>query len=204
VGTVQHIEHASRPSSTAVRVRPIVESEAGAPNTAACCAYNRSTSDMFTVPSTIATAVPTRVTPRPGKKQATRYLLVACTELYTHFLLGDRSLETFKASVLTGLTGSVIVHDRYQNYDSAKLGEFSHQLCAAHILHDLANAAEVYPGTIWPEQIADALRGMIHQADLARAAGLDAIKAHVKDALLHQLRNRRGQNPPPPRSPARP
>jgi hypothetical protein len=128
-------------------------------------------------------------TPRPGKKQARRYLLVACTELYTHFLLGDRSLETFKASVLTDLTGSIIVHDRYQNYDSAKLGEFWHQLCASHILRDLANAAEVYPGTIWPEQIADALRGMIHQANLARAADLDAIQAQVKDALLHQFRH---------------
>jgi transposase len=128
-------------------------------------------------------------TPRPGKKQARRYLLVACTELYTHFLLGDRGLETFKASVLTDLTDSIIVHDRYQNYDSAKLGKFSHQLCAAHILRDLANAAEVYPGTIWPEQIADALRGMIHQANLARAAGLDAIGAQVKDALFHQFRH---------------
>ena len=37
-------------------------------------------------------------TPRPGKIKAERYLLVACTELYTHYLLGDRSLETFKAS----------------------------------------------------------------------------------------------------------
>ena len=31
--------------------------------------------------------------PRPGKKKAERYLLVACTELYTHYLLGDRSLD---------------------------------------------------------------------------------------------------------------
>ena len=37
--------------------------------------------------------------PRRGKKKAERYLLVACTELYTHYLLGDRSLDTFKASV---------------------------------------------------------------------------------------------------------
>jgi transposase len=39
-------------------------------------------------------------TPRPGKTKAERYLLVACTDLYTHYLLGDRSLDTFKASVL--------------------------------------------------------------------------------------------------------
>ncbi|MGH3846995.1 MAG: IS66 family transposase, partial [Pseudonocardiaceae bacterium] len=42
-------------------------------------------------------------TPKPGKKKAERYLLVFCTELYTHYLLGDRSLETFTNSVLTGL-----------------------------------------------------------------------------------------------------
>ena len=58
-------------------------------------------------------------TPRPGKKKAEKYLLVACTELYTHYLLGDRSLDTFKASVVKDLTDAVIVHDRYQNYDSA-------------------------------------------------------------------------------------
>jgi hypothetical protein len=34
--------------------------------------------------------------PRPGRKKADRYLLVACTELYTHYLLGDRSLDTFQ------------------------------------------------------------------------------------------------------------
>ena len=51
-------------------------------------------------------------TPRPGKKKAEKYLLVACTELYTHYLLGDRSLDTFKASVVKDLTNSVIVHDR--------------------------------------------------------------------------------------------
>src|SRR5690349_15514507 len=72
--------------------------------------------------------------PAAGKKKAERYLLVACTERYTHYLLGDRSLETFKAFVVKDLaasgsaSGSVIVHDRYQNYDSAALGALVHQL----------------------------------------------------------------------------
>ena len=39
--------------------------------------------------------------PAPGKKKAERYLLVACTELYTHYLLGDRSLDHVQ-----GLRGS--------------------------------------------------------------------------------------------------
>jgi hypothetical protein len=43
---------------------------------------------------------------------------VACTELYTWYLLGDRDMATFKAFVLPDLTG-VVVHDRYQNYECA-------------------------------------------------------------------------------------
>ena len=54
--------------------------------------------------------------PKPGKKKAEKYLLVACTELYTHYLLGDRDLDTFKAFIFKDLIDSVIVHDRYQNY----------------------------------------------------------------------------------------
>src|SRR5262249_49213228 len=107
-------------------------------------------------------------TPKPGRKKAEKYLLVACTELWTHYLLGDRDLDTFKASVLKDLTGSVIVHDRYQNYDSAELGPFLHQLCCAHLTRDLDDAAEVYPDAVWPGQVADALRGLIHEANLAR------------------------------------
>ena len=54
--------------------------------------------------------------PKPGKQKAEQYLLVTCTDRYTHYLLGDRSLDTFKASALADLPpGTVIVHDRYQN-----------------------------------------------------------------------------------------
>jgi transposase len=49
----------------------------------------------------------------------------------THYLIGDRSLDTFTAFVVKDLTNSVIVHDRYQNYDSAQLGTLAHQLCCA-------------------------------------------------------------------------
>jgi transposase len=122
-------------------------------------------------------------TPRPGKKKAEKYLLVACTELYTHYLLGDRSLDTFKASVVKDLTDSVIVHDRYQNYDSAALGALIHQLCCAHLLRDLDGAAEVYPDAAWPNQIADALRALIHQANLAREQGRTAVPGTVTDPL---------------------
>jgi len=134
--------------------------------------------------------------PKPGKKKAERYLLVFCTALYTHYLLGDRSLDTFKASVLTELGSrpddpAVIVHDRYQNYESTELGLLVHQLCTQHLLRDLDGAAEVYPDAIWPAQIADALRGLIHQANLARDQGLDSIADDIRAGLAPPVPPRR-------------
>jgi transposase len=122
--------------------------------------------------------------PKPGRKKAEKYLLVACTELYTHYLLGDRDLDTFKAFVLAELTGSVLVHDRYQLYDSAELGALTHQLCCQHLCRDLDGAGEVYPDALWPAQIARALRGLMHQANLARDAGRAAIDDAVKNKLI--------------------
>src|SRR3954452_17916507 len=130
-------------------------------------------------------------TPRPGKTKAERYLLVACTERYTHYLLGDRSLATFRAFVLPerAATGKVVVHDRYQNYDAACFAGLVHQLCTAHLLRDLADAAEVHPEAIWPTQIADALRRLIHAAHLARAAGRPAICDSVRDEQIGWFRH---------------
>jgi hypothetical protein len=51
-------------------------------------------------------------------------------------LLGDRDLDTFTAFVFKDLTDTMSVHDRYQNYDSAVLGELTHQLCCQHLLRD--------------------------------------------------------------------
>jgi len=127
--------------------------------------------------------------PKPGKKKAEKYLLVACTELYTHYLLGDRSLDTFKAFVLRDLAASVLVHDRYQNYDSAVLGELTHQLCCAHLCRDLDGAGEVYPDAHWPAQIVEALRGLIHEANLARDTGRDTIAEDVKNTLITRFRD---------------
>jgi hypothetical protein len=127
--------------------------------------------------------------PRPGKKKPEKYLLVACTELFTHYLLGDRDLDTFQAFVLPELNGSVIVHDRYQNYDSAVFGELAHQLCCAHLCRDLAGVGEIYPTAHWPTQIADALRGLIHEANQAREAGQVRIDEQIKAALIKQFRD---------------
>ena len=130
-------------------------------------------------------------TPKPGKKKAERYLLVACTELYTHYLLGDRSLDTFKAFVLTerAKRGAIVVHDRYQNYDCAEFAGLVHQLCCQHLLRDLDDAAQVYPDVVWPGQISRALRELIHHANLARDAGQSAIDPQVLDTLISRFRH---------------
>ena len=109
----------------------------------------------------------------PGPKTRKKYLLVACTSLLTCYFLGDRSMATFEAFVFPDLTGTVVVHDRYQNYD--KFPGITHQLCAAHLLRDIEDAAQSYPGAIWPGQIAGALRALIHAANTAREQGLAAI-----------------------------
>jgi transposase len=129
-------------------------------------------------------------TPRPGRKKADKYLLIACTTAYTHFLLGDRDLDTFKASVLADVAaGTVVVHDRYTLYDNTAFAGIVHQLCTAHLLRDLAAAGETYPDAVWPAQIADALRGLIHQANLAREAGEDQVDPNVHAELVKILRH---------------
>ncbi len=113
----------------------------------------------------------------PGPKSRKKYLQVACTSLLTCYFLGYRDLASFKGFVYSDLHGAVVVHDRYQNYDS--FPGISHQLCCQHLLRDLEDAAQSYPEAIWPGQIADALRGLIHAANLARDQGLAAVPGEM-------------------------
>jgi hypothetical protein len=122
----------------------------------------------------------------PGPKTRKRYLLVACTSLLTYYFLGDRSLASFQAFVFPDLAGAV-VHDRYQNYD--KFPGITRQLCAAHLLRDLEDAAQCYPAAIWPGQAADALRALIHAANLAREQGLAAVPDEAKAKHLKLFRH---------------
>jgi transposase len=118
-----------------------------------------------------------------GPRSRKRYLLVACTNLLTCYFLGDRTLASFGGFVFPDLSGSVAVHDRYQNYDA--FGEVAHQLCCAHVLRDLEDCAQSYPDAVWPGQAADALRALLHAANTARAQGLDAVPG---DAIATELR----------------
>jgi len=123
----------------------------------------------------------------PGPKTRKKYLLVACTNLLTYYFLGDRSGRTFAAFVLPDLAGTVVVHDRYQNYDS--FPGLIHQLCTQHILRDVADAAETYPGAHWPVQITQALQGLIHAASTARRQGLPAVPGEISAPLTRAFRH---------------
>jgi transposase len=123
----------------------------------------------------------------PGPKTRKRYLLVACTNLLTCYFLGDRSMKTFEAFVLPDMDGTVVVHDRYQNYDA--IPGLIHQLCCQHLLRDLEDAAQQYPGAHWPLQITQALQELIHAANTARAQGLPAIPGDIAAPLIHTFRH---------------
>jgi len=127
---------------------------------------------------------------RAGEAGATGYVWSASTGKYTLHALGRRSGEQFRAIGIGPAFAGVAVHDRYAVYDQA--GNFAagvrHQLCCAHLLRDLADAAETYPDQIWPIQCARALRGLIHAANLARAAGHTEIDPAVRDDLIREFR----------------
>jgi transposase len=123
----------------------------------------------------------------PGPKTRKRYLLVACTNLLTYYFLGDRSAKTFAAFVFPDLDGVVVVHDRYQNYDA--FPGVIHQLCCQHLIRDLADAAQTYPDAHWPVQIRQALQGLIHAANRARAQALPAIPEDIAAPLIHAFKH---------------
>ncbi len=135
----------------------------------------------------VVSADETPIRAGPGPKTRKKYLMVACTSLLTYYFPGDRSMQTFTAFVLPDLGGTVIVHDRYQNYD--KFPGLPRQLCTQHLLRDVADAAETYPGEHWPVQVTQALQGLIHAASTARDQGLPAIPAETAGPLTRAFRH---------------
>jgi transposase len=124
----------------------------------------------------------------PGPAWRKRHMLVACTCLLTYYTLGDRTIASFAEFVLPDLTG-VVVHDRYHVYDHARLGTLTHQLCCAHLLRDLEDAAQSYPDAAWPAQITAAITSLIHAANRARGQGLAAVPASIREPLAAAYRD---------------
>lgn len=124
----------------------------------------------------------------PGPAWRKQYLLVASTPALTCYMTGERNAAAFARFVLPDLAGTV-VHDRYQVYDHRNLGKLTHQLCCAHLLRDLQNAAETYPAAAWPAQASAALRQLIHAANRARDQGLPAVPPAVAAPLAAAFRD---------------
>lgn len=128
---------------------------------------------------------------RAGAAGQKGYVWSASTGRYTLYTLAERrSGKQFRdIGIGPGFAG-VAVHDRYTVYDQA--GNFAdgvrHQLCCAHLLRDLEDAAETYPEHVWPVQCQRALRGLIHEANLARAAGQPQIDPAIRDPLVREFR----------------
>lgn len=139
------------------------------------------------ITASVISADETPIRVGPGPKTKKKYLLVACTNLLTYFYLGDRSMETFDYFVFPDLSGAVIVHDRYRNYD--KIPGVAHQLCTQHLLRDLEDAAQAYPDAVWPGQAAEALRALIHASNVARDKGLASVPADDIAADLKLFRH---------------
>jgi transposase len=124
----------------------------------------------------------------PGPAWRKRHVLVAATPMLTCYMPGDRTAASFAGFVLPDLAG-VVVHDRYHVYDHPRPGTLTHQLCCAHLLRDLADAAGTCPGATWPAQITTARQGLIHAASAAREHGLDAVPAHTATPLITAYRD---------------
>jgi hypothetical protein len=142
---------------------------------------------VIAAPAVCCDETPVRAGPGPAWRK--HWLLVAATPLLTYYTLApDRSVASFAQFVLPDLTG-VVVHDRYLGYDHPTTGIGTHQLCCAHLLRDLEDAAQTYPDATWPAQLTTALQGLIHAANQARAHGLPAVPAPTAAPLVTAYRD---------------
>lgn len=140
---------------------------------------------------------------RVGEAGRKRHVLSANTDTHTAFWLGGRDLASFHAFGVLDAFAGIAVHDRYTVYDHRDFAHLSgHQLCAAHLLRDLADAAETWPGHHWPAQADRALRALIGCWHQAREAGEPAVtgraaathRRHFRQAVIVGL----SQIPPTP------
>ena len=141
---------------------------------------------VIAAPAVCCDETPLRAGPGPAWRK--HWLLTAATPLLTYYTLTDRNTASFAAFVLPDAAGTV-VHDRYAVYDYPKVGVGAHQLCCAHLLRDLEDAAQTYPGATWPAAITAALTGLIHAANTARAQHLPAVAAATAAPLTAAYRD---------------
>jgi hypothetical protein len=141
---------------------------------------------VIAAPAVCCDETPVRAGPGPAWRK--HWLLTAATPLLTYYTLApDRSVASFAQFVLPDAAG-VVVHDRYLGYDHPRTGIRAHQLCCAHLLRDLEDAAQTYPDATWPAQLTTALQHLIHAANHARQHGLPAVPATTATPLTGAYR----------------
>jgi transposase len=115
-------------------------------------------------------------TDRIGTK--TCWMHVVSTSAYTLIHASvTRGMEAIKqAGVLIGYRG-VVVHDRLAMYWKLKA---KHQVCAAHLLRDLASVATVASQAAWAEGLARLLVEVNDACEAARARGKKALGSAIK------------------------
>jgi transposase len=137
-------------------------------------------------------------TDRIGTK--TCWMHVVSTGAYTLIYASvTRGMEAIKAAgVLIGYRG-VVVHDRLAMYWKLKA---KHQVCAAHLLRDLASVAEVASQTAWAQGLAALLVEINDACDQARARRLEALAPVLKRSFSSRydslVADALAANPEPP------
>ena len=148
--------------------------------------------DMIKLIKTLITAAHVagfdETTLRVGPAGQKKYVLGAVTEQHSLLFLGARTLESFRDFGILPSFRGVVVSGRYQNYFPGWEHTAGNQACLAHILRDYQDAAETYPGAIWPVQAQRALRGLIRAGHAARDDGQNHIPAVAADLLILEFR----------------
>jgi transposase len=127
---------------------------------------------------------------RAGPAGTKKYVLGAFTEEYSAFFLGERTLASFRDFGILPAFAGVVVSDRYVNYFHDGWEHLAgHQPCLAHLDRDFEDAAQCWPGTIWPGQAQRALRGLIRAWHAAREHGQAEIPARIRDPLTREFRH---------------
>ncbi|MBK6873569.1 MAG: transposase [Kineosporiaceae bacterium] len=150
--------------------------------------------DVVTLIKTLITAAVVagfdETTLRVGPAGTKKYVLSASTDSHTLYWLGGRNLDTFTDFAVLPKFAGIAVHDRYTLYDHPDLAQrlAGHQLCCAHLLRDIADAAQTYPDHHWPAQADRALRALIRAANTARDDGRPAVTPEVADPLVSEFR----------------
>jgi transposase len=127
---------------------------------------------------------------RCGPAGSKKYILSGSTETAVAYHLGGRDLGSFAAFGILPAFAGIAVHDRYACYFHDGWANLAgHQVCLAHLLRDFEDAAESWPGAIWPAQAQRALRGLVRAWHAARGRGLAEIPARTRDPLISELRH---------------